>query len=344
MSIVSIVGHPAANSFVSTDELNAFMNANDLSWVHISETEAQRLAIYTSSKIGNIRYLGQPLYPNQGLAFPRKNDVRVSARLYEFPALQPVQLPRDVEEIEFDPTPDGCRVQTDKFPVFSTLEPMTITVQRQGATVDLTDVGNGVLQGPGINGTIDYTTGEILLDKNLDNGTVARVDALWYRNDAVQSSTFQFDVKENTPDMLKTGSVHIPQPDGYRDYLDIISHNIVTGVLELGGRMSSTVLTNAIVFSPHARSLKQAVLTQLLAERGQLEWDKRANRGIRKVKIGDTEMSYEEGRVPSKARKLAGQYRVHESVFAMLAPFTIYGKMGMIFGEWNASAPEQQGV
>lgn len=342
MSVVSIVGHPAANSFVSMDEVNTFMNANDLGWVHVSQTEAERFAIFTSAKLSNIRYLGQPLYSQQGLAFPRTNDVRVSARVFTTPGLSPVQIGRAVEECMFDPTPDGCRFETENFPVTSSdSEPVIVTVQIQGATIKLMDIGEGVLAGPNVSGTVDYSTGVFELDRNLDDGTVARVDALWYRNNAVQSSNFQYDVKVYAPDLLKTGSVHIPLPDGYRDYLEITGHNILTGVLELGGRMSSVALSNALVFSPHPQALKRAVLTQLLAERGQLEWDKRANRGLRKIKIGDTEVAYDEGAIPSKARKLAGQYRVHESVFAMIAPFTIYGKMGVIFGEWNASPAEQ---
>ena len=335
MSIVATVGHPKANSFIDVDTLNETMNAHDFGWVNVPESEAERYAIIAAAKISLVRYLGQPLYASQGLAFPRKNDVRVSGGRYPDAGLQLVAHGHDVERCAIDYLPSGCRFVTEKFP--SSIETLTVDVTVHGVTYELVDTGQGVLAGGGFTGTVDYATGEITLDATPDEGSVAVVAGDWFRSDAVSSALFVFDQQEFAPDHFKTGSVHLPQPSGARDYLDIVGHNIVSGQLDLSSRMSSTALSAAVVFSPHMQTVKQAQITQILAERGQLDWDRRANRGIRKLKIGDTEVQYDEGRIPSKMRKLAGQYRIHDAVMVMLAPYTIYGKMGVVFGEWNAS-------
>ncbi len=340
MSIIATVGHPKSNSFISLEELNALMNTHDFDWAGVPESEAERYAVISAAKISNVRYLGQPLYQGQRLAFPRKNDTRVSGGRYTDAGLTTVEHGHDTEACVIDYTPEGCRFSSTCFPMagVGTIPALAVAIIVGGVTYTLVDTGLGVLTGGGYTGTVDYTTGDFTIAATPDSGSTATVSGYWLESNVVAGTAFVFDQQEYVPDLFKTGSVHLPQSDGTRDYLDIVSHNIVTGALTLSGRMSSTSLSAGIVFEPHMQTIKQAQFSQLLAERGKLDWDRRANRGIKKVKIGDTEVQYDEGKMPSKLRKLAGQYRLHELVMAMLAPYTIYGKMGVIYGEWNSSS------
>lgn len=343
MVLLATVGHPQANSFVSSEELNEFMNANDLDWVNVPESEAERLAIFVSSKISAVKYLGQPLYSSQRLAFPRKFDARVQMRPFTDVNLVPVEAGTQAEDCVANYTSVGTEFSTVNFPVPESKSGVAIlvTIVVSGANVTLVDVGDGVLSGGWVMGSIDHEKGTFKVDADVDSGTVGRIEGAWYYGDRVASQSLQYDTQEYEPDFLVTGSVHIPRSDGYRDYLDIVAHNIVSGELKLSGRMSSLDIADALVFRPHLQNLKKAQFVQILAERKLYDWDKNANRGISRIKIGDTAMAYDAGRIPNKGRQLAGQYRVHEAVFALLAPYSIYGKMGVIFGEWNSSPAEQ---
>ena len=333
-AVNAIVGHPKANSYVSLEEASDFMLAADPSWVRTSPGDLTRFLIMTAAKINAVRYLGQPYYANQGLAFPRKNDARV--RTIPVTGLSPVNLGAAVEDCAPSTSSSGTTAYTHNFPLAATTN--TVTCTMSGQTIVLADDGAGHLIGGGIEGTIDYTAGLITLPAPVDAGTVLQVSASWYACDRVVSTDLVFDAAAYLPGYLNGGSVHIPHADGQRDYCLITEHNIVTGVVTLGERMSAQSASSAILFAPHPRPLRDAQLVQLQAERGLLDWDRNAGRGISSIKIGDTSRSYATSSIPDKARQLAGKYRVHEVVMALLGPYTIYGKMGVIYGELDAAS------
>lgn len=335
MAVVNaIVAHPNANSYVTAEEINAFMGAVDLSWITVTSSEAARFAIMTAAKINAVRFLGQPYFPNQGMAFPRKNDARV--RSIPVTGLSSVALGDAVEECTPEIVPAGTMFYTENFPIGSPSNTVTCTIA--GLTVVLNDSGTGILTGVGVAGTINYDTGHVTLDAPVDAGTTVFVAAKWYANNKLFSADLVFDAAAYLPGHLNGGSVHVPHADGTRDYCAIRDHNIVTGIVTLGTRMGSLSTAGTMLFPPYARVLKDAQLTQLQAERGLLDWDRNASRGISTIKIGDTSRSYSNSGIPEKAKVLAGKYRVHEIVIALLGPYTIYGKLGVMFGEWDASS------
>lgn len=333
-TVNAVVAHPKANSYVSLEEISDFMLAVDPNWVHTTPSEAARYAIMTAAKINAIRYLGQPYFARQGMAFPRKNDARV--RSAPLTGLSAVTLGAAVEEYVPANSSSGCSFTTDNFPIAAATN--TVEVTLSGQTVALTDSGAGVLTGTGVAGTINYETGDVTLDTQVDEGTVARVAASWYSSSKLVSADLVFDAAEYLPGHFNGGAVHVPHSDGQRDYCTISDHNIVSGVVTLDARMNAQVAGSCLLFQPFARPLKDAQLIQLQAERGLLDWDRNAGRGISAVKIGDTSRSYSTTNIPEKARMLAGKYRVHEIVMALLGPYTIYGKMGIIYGEWDAAS------
>lgn len=340
MSVVSTVGRPEANSFLSMAEINTRMNAFSLKWVGLPDSHKERFAVLTAGKISRIPFLGQPLYTSQLLAFPRKGDARVNPRIYSQASFGTVSLGVSEEDCVVNVTPNGCDWTSKNFPVYSEETPIVIKITLGTETVTLGVNASGDIFSsdiPEAVGKVNFTTGEFELNALPQDGAVARVKCLWASSNQMQSADIVFDQKEYEPDLFKTGSVHAAQSNGLRDYLDIVSHNIVTGVVTLGARISSTDFSNVQLFPPHHNRIKEAQTTQLLAEVGELEWDKRAGAGLGKVKIGDTEQTFSSDRIPQKLRQLAGKYRVHEAVMGILGPMTIYGKMGTLPGEWNAT-------
>lgn len=333
-AVNAIVAHPKANSYVSLEEAHEFMLAVDPNWVRMSPGEAARFLIMTAAKINAVRYLGQPYYANQGLAFPRKNDARV--RSIPVTGLSAVNIGAAVEECAPAVSSAGTTAYTHNFPIAAATN--TVTCTMSGLTVVLADDGSGKLSGGGVEGIIDYAAGLVTISGSVDAGTVIRVAADWYACDRVVSSDLVYDAATYLPGHFNGGSVHVPHSDGRRDYCAIVDHNIVTGVVALGERMSAQSAASAVLFPPHPRPLRDAQLTQLQAERGILDWDRNAGRGISSVKIGDTSRSYSTSSIPEKAKQLAGKYRVHEVVMALLGPYTIYGKMGIIYGEFDAAS------
>ena len=330
----AIVAHPRANSFVSFDEVSEFMLALDPKWVSTSPSEIARLVVMTAAKINAVRFLGQPYFQNQGMAFPRKNDARV--RSTPVTGLSGVEVGVATEEHTPSVLASGCQFYTDNFPIAKITNTVECTVS--GANVVLADNGSGGLSDGTLTGTIDYTNGIVTLNFLVDSGTSARITASWYSSTKLFSSDVVFDAESYLPGHLNGGSVHVPHSDGLRDYGTIIDHNIVSGVVTLGSRMTAYVPASALLFNPYPRAVRDAQLIQLQAERGLLDWDRNANRGISTIKIGDTSRSYSTVSIPDKTKMLAGKYRVHELVIALLGPYTIYGKMGVVFGEWdNAS-------
>ena len=168
VAVNSIVAHPNANSFVSLSEVNSFMGALDPTWVSISESEVARLTVMAAAKINAVRFLGQPYFPNQGMAFPRKNDARV--RSTPVTGLSAVSAGTLVEEHTAEATSTGSQFYTDNFPIAAATNTVKCTVS--GLSVVLADDGAGNLAGDGRTGTIDYTNGIVALNFQPDAGTL----------------------------------------------------------------------------------------------------------------------------------------------------------------------------
>lgn len=330
----AIVAHPKANSYVPLDEASDFMLALDPKWVSTSPSEIARFVVMTAAKINAVRFLGQPYFPNQGMAFPRKNDARV--RSTPLTGLSGVDAGVATEEHVPSATASGCQFYTDNFPVAKNTNTVECTVS--GLSVVLMDNGLGGLSDGTRTGTINYTSGLVTLDFLVDAGTSARITASWYSSTKLASTDLVFDASAYLPGHLNGGSVHVPHPDGQRDYSAIVDHNIVSGVVTLGSRMTAFNPSASMLFNPYPRAVRDAQLIQLQAERGLLDWDRNANRGISSIKIGDTARSYSTASIPDKSKMLAGKYRVHELVIALLGPYTIYGKMGVVIGEWDVAS------
>lgn len=323
----SIVGHPMQDSWLSLEEIDRHMNMVSETWIRLTTTAKERLAITAAAKISAIQFLGTPFYKRQMLAFPRKGDVRSGTFPWISPALTFVD--KGVFSVDIAPagTPDGCTWVMEDFPYYTPDNPPEVRIVVYGQAWTLYADNHGNLSGDGYTGKLDYTNRTGSLNILPDDGYPLRITSGWKDSTKVQSAEFMFDVQEYEPDHLATGSVHLPAPDGYRDYLSIVGHNIATGVLDLSGQASTSVVDNAIVFEPIHPRVKEAMLIQLKAEHGLLDWDRRAGRGIRQIKIGDTAQSYSESSIPVKMTQLAAKYRVHETVMSVLGPLTIYGKM-----------------
>lgn len=333
------VASPYADSFLSMAEADRLMLMRDPRWSTRTDNEKENAMRIAAYDLGRLRFVGQPLYRTQGLAFPRTSDVLVAqANLTDLTAVS--TAPQNVTaESAID---DGMGTISLHFaealiPGEAT-RACTLSVSVDGVPNMYYDTdGTGVF-GPC---TVDYANGDVTFPGSaVDPSTIT---ASWVQ--ATQSTTRTLthtDLVYNTaaylPDHLAGGSVHVVV-GGSRVYGNIVAHNIAEGTVTLDVDIP-VEFDSAVLHPPVKQEIKEAQLVQMCKVlRVPTGADPLAGTGLVSIKIGDTERKYATDQYGMQTLKaIANRNNVAEQVLVLIGYMTVYGKITLVTQEAEDTA------
>ena len=360
--LISTVAAPNSNSYLSWDEVDEVMSAQDPEWDEKTENEKYNIATGGAQDIDRMRYIGQQCYPTQKRAFPRYLDIHVDQKALtdgtqilvpETPAifvkssevnpdyvegewwsrvLMGYNLPERIQKVRQE---DGTW-KDEMAPVYLSDISVSFMLAGNPYTVNMPANEPTTRSVEGVYLIVhDAEAREIMMHSFIE-GAYCRDCSSSATSVDYEHVTFSGAVLDQSaffPDAYKFGAVHVIYTNGARTYHDIIEHNIVTGVVRLATPYEHDTVTSFVMHKPIPREVREAQVIQMLVRAGALEdYDPFVGGGIARIKIGDSERDYSAPRYGGLGiRELASRNRVSEQVFVLIGHYTTYGKFGVVW-------------
>lgn len=365
--LISIVASPYSNSYLSTEEVEEVMSAQDPEWGDKTDNEKNNIATGGAQDIDRLRFIGQPCYPTQKRAFPRYLDIHVDQKpltdaTQVSEVLSPVyfvkssevnasyaigdwwskvfvgyQIPERTQKVQKE---DGTW-EDALAPVYLTTITLNFSLSGEDYSISVpaneptTRVLDGVYLVVFDPAALEFTFHSFVFGAYCRDYSMSAAAVDYER---VTFSGAVLDQTSSFPDAYKTGAVHVIYENGARTYHEVIEHNIVSGVVRLATPFEHDIVSSFILHKPIPKEVKKAQIIQMLVRADALEdYDPFVGGGISRIKIGDSERDYSAPRYGGLGiRELASRNRVSEQVFVLIGHFTTYGKFGVTWEQERA--------